>query len=314
MHSSSAGVSFAFEIKGRYSVGISNSGFGVRRLVGIFLFAVFMAFSCAIQTVGQSLIAGDITGIVLDPAKASVPDATVTLMSLDTGAMLAGKTSSEGYFRFSLLKPGRYEVAVTKTGFAKLVQNVEVNVGKTSALELALEISATAETVEVTATTELIGTDPTTSTTFTQEEVANLPNPGNDITTVAFTAPGVLVATNQSGMNGYGNFTSNGLPATSNLFTTNGENNMDPYFNINNSGATNLTLGSNEVQEATVITNPYSGQYGQLSGAQVSYITKSGTNAFHGNAQYWWNGRFMNANNWLNNASGNPRPFANANQ
>ena len=53
--------------------------------------------------------------------------------------------------------------------------------------------------------------------------------------------------------NGGGNFSMNGLPATSNLFTVNGENDMDPYFNINNSGATNLTIGQNEIQEATVI-------------------------------------------------------------
>jgi hypothetical protein len=54
------------------------------------------------------------------------------------------------------------------------------------------------------------------------------------------------------------------------LFTVNGENDMDPYFNINNSGATNLTIGSNEIEEATVIANAYSGEYGQLSGAQVT--------------------------------------------
>ena len=124
-----------------------------------------------------------------------------------------------------------------------------------------------------------------------------LPNPGGDITNIAFTAPGVVGSTRQTG---YGNFTANGLPGTSNLFTVNGENDMDPYFNINNTGATNLTLGSNEVQEATVMTNPYSAQYGQFMGAQVSYITKSGTNEFHGNAQYWWNGRYLNANNWFN--------------
>ena len=79
---------------------------------------------------------------------------------------------------------------------------------------------------------------------------------------------------------GYGNFSSYGLPATSNLFTVNGENDMDPYLNLNNSGATNLTLGKNDVQEATVISNAYSGQYGQQAGAQVSYVTKSGTNQY----------------------------------
>ena len=89
---------------------------------------------------------------------------------------------------------------------------------------------------------------------------------------------------------------------------------MDPYFNINNSGAVNLTLGSNEVQEATVVTNPYSAPYGQLSGAQVTLVTKSGTNAFHGNAQWCWNGRYMNANDWFSNATQAERPFSNANQ
>ena len=59
---------------------------------------------------------------------------------------------------------------------------------------------------------------------------------------------------------------------------------MDPYLNLNNTGATNLTLGKNDVQEATVISNAYSGQYGQQAGAQIYYVTKSGTNQYHGNA------------------------------
>ena len=101
-----------------------------------------------------------------------------------------------------------------------------------------------------------------------------MPSAGGDITNIADTAPGAVV----NGTGGYGNFTVNGMPATSNLFTVNGENDMDPYFNINNSGASNLTLGQNEIGEATVITNPYGGQYGQLAGAQVTYVTKSGTN------------------------------------
>ena len=113
---------------------------------------------------------------------------------------------------------------------------------------------------------------------------------------------------------GYGNFTSYGLPATSNLFTVNGENDMDPYLNLNNSGATNLTLGKNDLQEATVISNAYSGQYGQQAGAQINYVTKSGTNQYHGNAEYWWTGREMNANDWFNNLNSVPRPFANNNE
>jgi hypothetical protein len=83
---------------------------------------------------------------------------------------------------------------------------------------------------------------------------------------------------------------------------------------LNNSGATNLLLGINDVQEATVVNNGYSPQYGGLVGANVNYVTKSGTNKFHGNANYFWNGRTMNANNWFNNFNGVARPFDNYNQ
>jgi hypothetical protein len=113
---------------------------------------------------------------------------------------------------------------------------------------------------------------------------------------------------------GFGNSSTFGLPATSNLFTVNGMNENDPFLNLNNSGATNLLLGQNDINQATVVNNGYSGQYGGLAGANVNYITKAGSNAWHGNATYWWNGRAMNANNFINNASGAARPFDNANQ
>jgi len=88
----------------------------------------------------------------------------------------------------------------------------------------------------------------------------------------------------------------------------------DPFLNVNNSGATNLTLGNNEVQEASVVSNGYSGQYGGFAGANVNYITKSGSNNWHGNTNYWWDGRVMNANNFFNVGNDTPRPFVNANQ
>jgi hypothetical protein len=233
------------------------------------------------QASAQSLIAGDIAGRVIDPAGAVVPNAIVNLKSLDKGTENDVTTSGEGSFRFSLLKPGRYEVSTSVSGFAKVVTSVTVEVGQTTQVELNLELAKAAETIEVTSQIPLINTDPGNSTGFGAKEVGLLPSAGGDLTNIAFSAPGAVVSTGA----GYGNFTVNGMPATSNLFTVNGENDMDPYFNINNSGASNLTLGGNEVQEATVVTNPYSGQYGQLIGGQVTYVTKSGTNDFHGNAQ-----------------------------
>jgi hypothetical protein len=261
----------------------------------------------------QSLISGDVTGTITDASGAVVPDAPVTLKSTDTGATQTANTNGSGAYRFTLLKPGHFTVSVSLAGFRTAERTVEVAVGQIVTANLTLEVGAASQTVEVTALPPLVSPEASINTTFTSTEVAQLPSAGGDITNIADTVPGVVLNNTM----GYGNFTINGLPATSNLYTVNGENDMDPYFNINNSGATNLTLGQNEVQEATVIANPYSGQYGQLAGAQVTLVTKSGTNNFHGNALYYWNGRDMNANDWFNNSSiygYTPRPFSNANQ
>src|ERR1022692_1573965 len=277
---------------------------------GTVLFVLTFMLLIAPALFAQSLTTGDIAGTLKDPSGAVVPNATVTLKSLDTGSTQNSMTDSSGEFRFRLLKTGTYMVSTNPAGFQKLEQKGDVAVGSVVTLNLTLEVGPSTQTVEVSAMAPLVNPEPSMNTPFSPQQLAQLPAGGGDITNVAFTVPGVTV--NVTG--GYGNFNLNGLPGTSNLFTVNGENDMDPYFNINNSGASNLTIGANELQEATVIGNPYGGQYGQLAGAQVSYVTKSGTNQFHGNAQYLWNGRAMNANNWFNNAEGAPRAFSNANQ
>ena len=283
-----------------------------KRNMFLYVFLVAALFlSVNTNLSAQSLISGDVAGTVTDPSQAVIPNATVTLKSVETGIIQATVTNSSGAYRFTLLKPGHYEVSVGHLGFAPLTRTVTVAVGQATTADLNLKLAGASATVEVSSEASMVNSENSNvSTSFSALEQHSLPSAGGDITNIAQTAPGVVM----NNTSGYGNFTVNGLPATSNLFTVNGENNMDPYFNINNSGATNMTLGSNEVQEATVISNAYSGQYGQLSGAQVTMVTKYGSNVFHGNAQYWWNGRAMNANDWMNNNSGTPRPFSNANQ
>ena len=102
---------------------------------------------------------------------------------------------------------------------------------------------------------------------------------------------------------GYGNFSTFGLPGTSNLFTLNGNDYNDPFLNLNNSGSSNLLLGGNELQEVAVVNNGYTGQYGRQAGSQIDYTTKAGTNSWHGNAVYNWTGRFLNANDPFNKAT-----------
>jgi Carboxypeptidase regulatory-like domain len=279
----------------------------MRHLLKLFLVMVLLsmfAFS-------QSTTSGDITGVITDPSGAVVPNAKVTATNDATGESHTATTNGEGFYRFSFLKPGSYTVAASATGFQNNSRKVQVGLGQASTVNIAMSVAAATTTVEVTVN-PLQVENADNSTLFGAEQIALVPNPGNDLSAVAQTSPGAVMNT----AGGQGNFSSFGLPATSNLFTLDGQNDNDPFLNLNNSGATNLLLGTNEVQEATVVTNGYSGQYGQLAGAQVNYVTKSGTNDFHGNAVYYWNGRTMNANNFFNNNSvpPTPRPFDNVNQ
>src|ERR1700761_5008382 len=205
-------------------------------------FALLFSVAFAARVNAQSLVAGDVVGVVTDPSGAVVAGTTVTLTSQETGAVSTDTTTSSGSFRFSLLKPGKYTLLVSSTGFAKYEKPVTVAVGQATTANVTLAVSSGQTTIEIAATvTPIVSDNPSVNTTFSQQEIEQLPNGGSDITAIAETAPGVVL----NSMGGYGNFTVNGQPATSNLFTVNGENDMDPYFNISNSGAANLLLGAN---------------------------------------------------------------------
>jgi len=272
---------------------------------------ILVGFLLTPASFAQSLTSGSVTGTVTDPSGAAVPNANVTLKNNDTGATQTTTTNSTGAYRFALLNPGSYSLSVKAPGFQGMQQNVSVAVGQSSTVDAKLEVASTATTVEVTAQSSILQTDNgNVSTSISPEVIANTPNPGNDLSYYVQTTPGATMNTQA----GYGNSATFGISATSNLFTIDGMNENDPFLNLNNSGATNLMLGANDVQTATVVNNGYSGEYGTLAGANVNYVTKSGGNKFHGNAQYFWNGRTMNANEWFLNNTGAPRPFVNANQ
>ena len=259
----------------------------------------------------QTATTGDVTGTVSDPSNAVVPGAEVTLKDLSKGSTQTVKSSKDGVFHFYLLEPGNYSLTVTATGFQTTSQLVTVGVGHITVSDVRLTVGSANQTITVTEAPPLIQTENGDSArTLTQQQVQNVPNPGNDLSAIAQLAPGAIMNT----QGGYGNVEAFGLPATSNLFTTDGMDDNDPFLNLNNSGATNLLLGSNEIQEADVVTNGFSTTYGTFSGINVNYITKSGGDEFHGNGVYYWNGRALNANDWFNKAYGEPRSFDNANQ
>src|SRR5579872_5859530 len=288
------------------------------------LVVIIALFACLTwsQLWAQTTTTGELSGSVTDPTGAVVPNADVTLKSLDTGSVTNGKTTGEGLYKFAYLHPGNYSVKVDAQGFQSTEKQVVVALGASASSNFKLALATGTTTVEVNGATAAVETeDANLTANFNSKQMEMLPNPGNDLSAVALTAPGVVMNTAGGSMFGGGNFEVNGLPATSNLFTLDGSNDNDPYFNVNNTGATNLSLGLNDIQESTVVSSGYSGSYGGLAGANVNYVSKSGTNAFHGNVEYWWNGDILNANNYFRNQQNalagsqvSPRPFVNANQ
>ena len=260
----------------------------------------------------QTNITGAIAGTVSDATGAIVPGAVVTITDKATGSSQVVKTSATGDYRISQLTPGEYSVSVTGSGFETSKQTVLVSLNTVAAADFKLTVGKNTEVLEVAAgEVQLLHTeDAQVSTQFTLQQIQNLPNPGNDLTFVAQTAAGSVMNTQSE----YGNFSSFGLPGTANSFTINGGYDNDPFMNISNSGATNLLLGANDVANETVTTNAYNASFGGLGGAQVSQTSHSGSNQFHGNAVYQWNGRVMNANDFFNKLYGDPRSFDNANQ
>ncbi|MGB8725618.1 MAG: TonB-dependent receptor [Terriglobales bacterium] len=241
------------------------------------------------------------TGIVTDSSTAVLQNANLEIKDHSKGTVRSTKTDREGVYRFFFLAPDRYSITVTMPGFAAASRTVTIQVGQTASADFRLKVGSANTTVDVKADAAVLQTDKADlATVFSAVQLEDVPNPGNDLTAVAQTAPGAVMNTQKTGMRGAGNFATYGLPATSNLFTLDGMDQNDPVYNVTITGATGLTLGLNEVQEATVVNNGYSGQYGRFAGANVNYVTKSGANEFHGNALYWWNGRIINANDWFN--------------
>ena len=262
------------------------------------LFAVLAVMALLVPGVvlAQSTTTGAVGGVVTDQSGAVLPDVPVTIKSVDHGFSTTTKSNAQGFYQFQLLEPGTYAITVAAPDFKTLTTTTTVSVGQNAVVNAKLEVGSAGTTVEVSGESPLLQTESTEiSTTFNERAISEVPNPGNDLSFIAQTAPGSVMNTGS----GYGNFSNFGMSASSNLFTLNGMYDNDPFLNLNNSGATNLLLGQNEVAEATVVTNGYSGQYGGFIGANVNYITKSGSNNWHGNANYFWNGRAMNANDYF---------------
>jgi hypothetical protein len=287
-------------------------------LIAIAAMAVVFAPHASPQGETTSAIAGQ----VADPSGAALSGAIVRLKGVGNGIERTVRTADSGRFSFAQLKPGTYAVEAYAPGFERQRKpSIVAAVGQTQTIDFVLPLSAAIENVVVTTDAPLINTEnANTATTLGSESIANLPNPGSDLTYPVQFAPGALINTAGSSndfvgaQNGYGNVQFNGLPALSNAYIVDGLETNDPLTNLNSGLSTNLVLGLNSISEVTVNTTSYAVDQGRYGASQITYITKSGTNAFHGNLYELWNGSKLNAADFFTDATaGNQKPRSTVN-
>ncbi len=276
----------------------------------------------SIHAFGQGETTSAIQGQANDSTGAVVSGAVVTVTSLDTGSKRSVRTDEAGRFNFPQLKPGSYKVEINAQGFEpQTANNVFSGLGQKQTVNFTLRVAHSNESVEVNSEAPIINpSNANTSTTLDAPALEDLPNPGGDLTYPLQFAPGALINTAGSGndfvggTNGYGNVEFNGLPALSNGYIVDGLETNDPLTNLNSGLSTNLVLGLNSISEVTVNTLSYSVDQGRYGASQVNYVTKSGTNKFHGNLYELWNGSILNAADYFTNATpGNHKPGSNVN-
>ena len=160
--------------------------------LGVPLMVFFLATSPAAKA--QSLTTGAITGSVLDPTRAAVANATITVTDIETSASRTVKTGPNGNYSVPSLVPGQYKLSVSAPGFKTQEQGpVSVVVSQSLNLDFKLELGTTTQVVEVTSAPPLVQTaTPNTTTTVTSQLIDTLPNPGMDLSYVAQIAPGAI--------------------------------------------------------------------------------------------------------------------------
>ena len=294
----------------------------LRSTLSIFVFVGLFHFLLPEATFSQGETTSAIVGQVSDASGAAVPSATVTVTNKETGLRRSASTDDSGRFNFPQLKPGAYSVKVEAEGFEPQQNDaVSAALGQKQTVDFRLKIAQSNQTVEISSEAPILNPEnANTSTTLNARALEDLPNPGGDLTYPLQFAAGALVNTAGSGndfvggTNGYGNVEFNGLPALSNGYIVDGLETNDPLTNLNSGLSTNLVLGLNSISEVTVNTLSYAVDQGRYGASQVNYVTKSGSNQFHGNLYELWNGSKFNAANYFTNATpGNHKPRSTVN-
>lgn len=237
---------------------------------------------------------GTVSGLVIDPSGAVLPDSAITATNTATGETFKTTSNASGLFVFPLLPVGPYKVEATRTGFAGFAENVQVTVGAKIDLKMDLRVATGNQTVEVTAEAPVVETTRTSvSDTVNDRQIATLPTNGRNFLDFTLLTPGVVRDVRS------GDLSFAGQRGTLNSLTVDGTDNNNNFFGQTlgrtGSGRAPYQFSEDAVQEFQVNSNGYSAELGRAGGAIINVVTKSGTNSFHGTGFEFFRDRGLNA-------------------
>src|SRR5713101_4816433 len=283
-----------------------------QQIQGLFL-AVILAVGIAGPAPAQ--VTATISGRVEDPSGAAVPQATVTVTSLETGAGRTVATDAAGTYRVLSLPVGQYEVKAEAAGFkAALQTGISLAVGQEAVVTLKLAVGAVQEQVTVTEAAQLVNTTTASVSGLVGErQVKDLPLNGRSFDNLIALNPGAVNDTLKAGPSiGSGEgayFSVSGRRPLDNIFLLNGiEYTGASFIGITPGGVSGQLLGIDAVREFNVMSDAYSAEYGKHGGAQVSVVTQSGSNQVHGALFEFLRNNKLDARNFFDATVGTP-PF-----
>jgi hypothetical protein len=279
-----------------------------RKARGLRVFASFLAIVLLIalgtcQVFAQTSTA-TISGLVRDSTGAVIPGVTITVRHTESGLMRSVVSNENGGYSVPLLPVGAYEITTMMPGFKQDVRRgIDLVVGQEAVINLTLEVGANAEQVTVTEEAPLVNTTlSSTSGLITEQQVKDLPLNGRSFDQLLTLNVGVVNNTSNLSAGGWTSFSVAGHRQENNRFLINGVEwvggNATGQF-ITPSGASSQLLGVEAVREYNVLEHTYGAEYGKRSGGQVSVVTSSGTNQWHGDAFEYLRNSALDARNFF---------------
>jgi hypothetical protein len=261
--------------------------------------------------------AASIVGVVTDPSKAVVPNATITVTSVATGITITSASNERGLYNVPGLRPGEYVVVIEAPGFSRFVRSgLVLQVAQVLQLDANLPTGGIQESVEVSGTAPMLETHTSSrGLVIDERKILDLPLNGRDYNQLALLSPGVLPGTPRlASVNFKGVLNVNGNRTFNNVFLLDGVDNIS-YSNSFRGENVQLVQPSIEaLQEFKIQTNAYSAEYGRSSGAVVNATIKSGTNQVHGSLFEFLRDDALDENNYFSKLLNAPKPKRKRNQ